>query len=78
MKAFYVFTVVVIHTWPRMKFTNSMATELFRAFGHNEGTNKNMRKHQSFKEYWNEGNHESKWVIIANTDWVTTLLVCNT
>ena len=29
----------------------------FWAFGLNEGTNKKIRKHQSLKEYWNEGNH---------------------
>ena len=60
------------HTWSWMKFTNSVA-----AFGHNKGTNKKIRKHQSFKEYWDERNHLSKRVIIANTDWVITLLVCN-
>ena len=37
-----------------------------------------MRKHQSFKEHWNEENHESKRVTIENTSWLTTLLVCNT
>ena len=55
-----------------------MAAELLWAFGGNEGTNKKIRKHQSLKEYWNEGNQLSKRVIIANTDWVTALLVCNT
>ena len=34
-----------------MKFTKSKAAKLFRAFGCNEGTNKKIRKHQSFKEY---------------------------
>ena len=34
-----------------MKFTNSMAAERFWTFGCNEGTNKKIRKHQSFKEY---------------------------
>ena len=34
-----------------------MAAELFWTFDHSEGTNKKIRKHQSFKEYWNEGNH---------------------
>ena len=34
-----------------MKFINSKAAKLFWAFGQNEGTNKKMRKHQSFKEY---------------------------
>ena len=35
-------------------------------FGRNEGTNKKIRKHQSFKESWNEGNQKSKSAIIAN------------
>ena len=41
-----------------MTFTNSKAAELFWAFGRksNEGMNKKI-KNQSFKEYWNEGNH---------------------
>ena len=30
--------------------------EFFWAFGHNKRMNK-KRKHQSFKEYWNEGYH---------------------
>ena len=30
-----------------MKFTNTMAAELFWVFGRNEGTNKKIRKHQS-------------------------------
>ena len=34
-----------------MKFTKSMAAERFWTFGCNEGTNKKIRKHQSFKEY---------------------------
>ena len=34
-----------------IKFTNSMAAKLFWAFGRNEGANKKIRKHQSFKEY---------------------------
>ena len=34
-----------------------MAAELFLAFGGNEGTIKKIKKLQSFKEYWNEGNH---------------------
>ena len=34
---------------------NWKAAELFWAFGCNEGKNKRIRKHQSFKEYWNEG-----------------------
>ena len=34
-----------------------MTAELFWAFDHNKGTNKKIRKHQSFKEYRNEGNH---------------------
>ena len=55
-----------------------MAAEHFWMFGGNEGTNKKIRKHQSFKEYWNEGNRYSKRVIMANTEWVTALLVCNT
>ena len=33
---------MVIHTWPWMKFTNSMAAELFWAFGCNEGMNKKI------------------------------------
>ena len=33
-----VFTAV-IHTRPRMKFSNSMAAELLGAFDNNEGTN---------------------------------------
>ena len=68
---------MAIHTWPHMKFTNSVATELFWAFGRNEGMNKKIRKHQSFKEYWIEGNHESLRSTIAKNDWLTTLLVCN-
>ena len=47
-------------------------------FDHNEGMSKKIRKHHSFKEYWNEGYQLVIIVIIANTDWVTTLLVCNT
>ena len=31
--------------------------ELFWVFGGNEETNKKIRKHQSFKKYWNEENH---------------------
>ena len=34
-----------------IKFTNSMAAKLFWEFGRNEGANKKIRKHQSFKEY---------------------------
>ena len=34
-----------------IKFTKSMAAKPFWAFGRNEGTNKQIRKHQSFKEY---------------------------
>ena len=55
-----------------------MAKELFLTFGRNKGTNKKIGKHQSFKEYWNEGNHWSKRVITSNTEWVTALLVGNT
>ena len=33
-----------------------MAAELLEAFDNNEGTNK-KKKHQLFKEYWNEENH---------------------
>ena len=40
-----------------MKFTNSKATELFWAFD-NEGTNKKISKHQSFK-----GNVEMEEII---------------
>ena len=40
---FDIFTMVI--------FTNSLAAELFWTFGHNEKTNKKIRKHQSFKEY---------------------------
>ena len=47
---------------------HSMAVDFFWAFGHNEGMNKKIRKHQSFKEYWNEGKYYSKRAIIANTD----------
>ena len=36
---------------------NSMAAEHFWGFGFNEGMNKKIRKHQSFKEYWNEGKY---------------------
>ena len=54
-----------------------MAAVLFWVIGCNKGTNKKIRKHQSFKEYWNEGNHEIKRVTIENIDWVTALLVCN-
>ena len=68
----------VIQTWPGIKFTNSMAKELFLTFGRNKGTNKKIGKHQSFKEFWNEGNHWSKRVITSNTEWVTALLVGNT
>ena len=42
---------MVIQTLAQMKFTNSMAAELFWAFGRNEEINKKIRKHQSFKEY---------------------------
>ena len=59
-----------------MKFTDSKAAKLFWVFGRNEETNKKNKK--SSKEYWNEGNHWSERAIIANTDWVTTLLVRNT
>ena len=38
-----------------MKFTSPMTADIFWAFGCNEGTNKKIRKHQSFKEYWNKG-----------------------
>ena len=51
-----------------MKFTNSTAALLFWVIGCNEGTNKKIRKHQSFKEYRNEGNHEIKRVTIENID----------
>ena len=37
-----VFTAV-IHTRPRMKFSNSMAAELLGAFDNNEGTNKKKK-----------------------------------
>ena len=60
-----------------MKFTNSKAAERFWAFGWNEETNKKI-KNQSSKEYWNEGNHSSETAIIANTEWVSALLVRNT
>ena len=53
----HMFFTTVIHTWLRMKFSNSKAAKLFWVFGHNEGTNKKIGKHQSFKEYWNEGDH---------------------
>ena len=36
---------------------SGMAAELFWAFGNNEGMNKKIRNHQSFKEYRNGGNH---------------------
>ena len=34
-----------------MKFTHLMTSDFLGAFDHNEGTNKKIRKHQSFKEY---------------------------
>ena len=37
-----------------------MAVERFGVFVCNEGTNIKIREHQSFLEYWNEGNHYSK------------------
>ena len=49
----------------------------FWVIGCNEGTNNKIRKYQSFKEYWNQGNHEIKRVKIENIDSVTALLVCN-
>ena len=51
-----------------------MAAKPFLAFDGNQGTNKKIREHQSFKEQWEEGSHESKRAIIANTDWVTTFI----
>ena len=51
-----------------------MAADVYLAFDGNESTNKKIRKLQSFKGYWSEGNQWNKRAIIANTDWVITFI----
>ena len=63
----------VIHTRPRMKFSNSMAAELLGAFDNNEGTNK--KKKTSIIQGILKWRKSLKWKSDNITSWLSDYII---